>query len=78
MYVFFSLAKGFLGGASGKESTCNAGDSGDASSVPEWGRSPGGGHGNPLQYSCLQNRMDRGAWKTTVHRVAKTQTQFCR
>ena len=40
------------------------------------GRSPGGGHGNPLQYSCLENPMDRGAWRATVHRVAKSQTQL--
>ena len=52
-----------------------AGDIRDASSIPELGRSPGGGHGNPLQYSCLENPMDRGAWRTTVHRVAKSQTQ---
>ena len=47
-----------------KESTCNAGDLG---SIPGLGRSPGGGHGNPLQYSCLQDPMDRGAWWATVH-----------
>ena len=45
---------------SGKESTCNAGDTEDMGSVPGWGRSPGGGNGNPLQYSCLGNAMDRG------------------
>ena len=44
-------------------------------SIPGLGRSPGGGHGNPLQYSCLENPMDRGAWWATVHRVAKSQTQ---
>ena len=52
---------------SGKESACNAGDAGDLGSVPGWGRSPGGGHGNPLQYSCLENPIDRGAWWATVH-----------
>ena len=52
----------------GKESTCNAGDVG---SILVSGRSPGGGHGNPLQYSCLENLMDRGDWQATVHRVAK-------
>ena len=41
-------------------------------SIPESGRSPGGGHGNPLQYSCLENPMERGAWRATVHRVAKS------
>jgi len=43
-------------------------------SIPGSGRSPGGGHGNPLQYSCLENAMDREAWQATVHRVAKSQT----
>ena len=43
----------------------------DVSSMPGLGRSPGGGHGNPLQYSCLENPMDRGAWGTTVHRVTQ-------
>ena len=52
-------ALGFPGGSDGKESTCNAGDLG---SIPGLGRSPGGGHGNPLQYSCLENPMDRAAW----------------
>ena len=42
--------------------------------IPEWGRSPGGGHGNPPQYSCLENPMDRGAWWAAVHRVAKSRT----
>ena len=45
-----------------KESTCNAGDAGDLGSIPGLGRSPRGGHGNPLQYSCLENPMDRGVW----------------
>ena len=54
---------------SGKESAYNAGDMG---SVPGWGRSPGGGNGNPLQYSCLGNPMDRGAWWATVHGIAKS------
>ena len=56
---------------SGKESTCNAGDTG---SIPGLEKSPGGGHGNPLQYSCLENPVDRGAWRATVHMVAKSQT----
>ena len=43
-------------------------------SIPESGRSPGGGHGNPLQYSCLENPMDRGTWRATVHRVAELDT----
>ena len=43
---------------------------------PRWGRSPGEGHGNPRQYSCLENPMDRGAWQATVHGVVKSQTQL--
>ena len=49
----------------------NAGDIRGAASIPGSGRSPGGGNGNPLQYSCLENLMDRGAWRTTVHRLQK-------
>ena len=60
-----------LGSASGKESACNAGDPG---SIPETGRSPGEGNGNPLQYSCLENSMDGGAWEAAVHGVAKSDT----
>ena len=56
---------------SSKESTCQAGDMG---SIPGSGRSPEGGNGNPLQYSCLENSMDREAWQTTVHGVAKSWT----
>ena len=55
----------------GKESTCDPGDTGGRASIPGLGRSLGGGHGNPLQYSCLQNPMGRGAWWATVQRVAK-------
>ena len=57
----------------GKEYTCSAGDTG---SIPGSGRSPGGGHGNPLQYSCLENPMDTGAWRATVHGVEKSQTRL--
>ena len=53
------MAQSFPGGSISKESACNAGDPG---SIPGWGRSPGEGNGNPLQYSCLKNPMDRGAW----------------
>ena len=56
---------------SGKEFTCNEGDKGDADLIPGWRRSPGGGNGNPLQYSCLENLMDRGAWWASVHGIAK-------
>ena len=62
---------GFPGGSEGKESACNVGDLG---SIPGLGRSPGEGHGNLLQYSCLENPMDQGAWRATVHGVAKSQT----
>ena len=48
----------------------------EAGSIPGSGRSPGGGHGNPLQYSCLENPMDRGAWPAMVHRVTKSQTRL--
>jgi len=58
----------------GKESACNAGDAGNVDLIPEWERSSGRGNGNPLQYSCLENPMGRGAWQVTVHRVAKSQT----
>ena len=59
-----------------KNMPANVGDKGDAGSVPGSGRSPGGGHGCPLQYSCLENPMDRGAWEATVHRVTKNQTKL--
>ena len=60
---------GFPGDSDGKESTCNAGTVG---SIPGSGRSPGEGNGNPLQYSCLENSMDRGAWRATVCGVAQS------
>ena len=59
-----------------KNSPANAGDIRVVGSIPGSGRSPGGSHGNPLQYSCLENPMDRGAWQATVHRVTKNQTQL--
>ena len=62
---------GFPSGLDGKESACNAGDLG---SVHGLGRSPGEGNGYPLQYSCLENPMDRGAWQATAHGVAKSGT----
>ena len=55
-----------------KNLPANAGDVRDTGLIPESGRSPGGGHGNPLQYSCLENPMDRGAWQAIVHRVPKS------
>ena len=52
----------------------SVGDIRDVDSIPGLGRSPGGGHGNPFQYSCLENPMNRGAWQATVHGVTKSQT----
>ena len=62
---------GFPGGSDGKEPACNVGYRG---SIPGFGRSPGEGKGNQLQYSCLENSMDRGAWWSLVHGVAKSWT----
>ena len=56
------------------KSAYNAGAAGDVGLIPGWGISPGGGHGNPLWYSCLENLMDRGAWWATVHRVTGLDT----
>ena len=64
---------GFPGGSEGKASACNVGDMG---SIPGSGRPPGEGNGNPLQYSCLENSMDGGAWWATVHGVAKSWTRL--
>ena len=58
---------------SGKQSACNAGATGDTGLIPGSGTSPGEGYGNPLQYSSLENPMDRGASWATVHRIAKSQ-----
>ena len=69
-YVFYN-AYISPGGSYGKESACSAEDLG---SIPGSGRSPGGGHGNPLQYSGLENSMDRGAWRAIVHGAAKSWT----
>ena len=59
-----------------KKPTVNAGDLRDVNLIPGPGRSTGGGNGNPLQYSCLENPRDRGAWQATVHGVAKSWTQL--
>ena len=72
--ISISHAFFFPGGSDGKESACKAGVAGDPSSIPGSGRSPGGGHGNPLQSSCLQNPMNRGAWWATAHKVAESDT----
>ena len=61
----------FPGNSDSKESACNVGDQG---SIPGLGRSPGDRNGNPLQYSCLENPMDRGDWRATVHRVKELDT----
>ena len=62
----------FLGCSVVKNPPASAGDARDMGLIPELGRSLGGGHGNPLQYSCLENSMDRGAWWATVHGVAQS------
>ena len=61
------MLKGFPSGSVGKETACNAGDARDMGLIPELGRSSGKEHGNPLQHSCLENPMVRGAWGATVH-----------
>ena len=71
MITFLNM--GLPGGSDGKESTCDAGDPG---SIPGLGGSPGESNGYPLQYSCLENPMDRRAWQATVHGVAKSRTQL--
>ena len=67
---------GFPGGSAVKNPSANARDIRDEGWMPGLGRSPGGGNGNPLQYSCLENSMDRGVWWITVHGVAKSQTRL--
>ena len=69
----YSHYVGFPSGSDDKESACYVGDLG---SIPGLRRSPGEGHGNPFQYSLLENSMDRGAWQTIVLEVAKSQTQL--
>ena len=70
MYIYFP------GGSEVKNLPADVGDSRDAGLIPGLGRSPGGEHGNPFQYSCLGNPTDRGAWWATVHGVAKSWTQL--
>ena len=67
--------QGFPGGSVAQNSPANSYCAGDTGSIPGSGRSPGGGHGDTFQYSCLENPMDRGAWQATVHGVAKNHTQ---
>ena len=76
LIIVFSIFMGFPGDSVVKNLLARAGDAGDTGSVPGSGRPPGGGNDNPFQSSCLGNTMDRGAWWTTVHSVAKSQTQL--
>ena len=71
IYIYIVIYGGFPGGSDGKESAFNAGDLG---SIPRLGRSPGEENGNPLQYSCPENSMDREAWQATVHGVTELDT----
>ena len=72
-----TLSPGLPGWLSGEESACDAEGTEDATGlIPGSGRSPGGGHGDPLQCSCLENAMDRGAWWATIPEVTKSQTQL--
>ena len=75
-WLSFHSTMGFPGSASGEEPACNAGDARDLALIPGLGGSPGGEHGNPLQYSGLENPMDRWAWWVTVHGFAKSQTRL--
>ena len=63
---------GFPGSSAAKNLPANAGDAGDTGLIPGLGKSPGEGNGNPLQYFCMENSMDRGVWRVTVHRVTKS------
>ena len=67
---------GFPGGSAVKEFACSAGAAGDMHLIPGLGRSTGGEHGNPLQYSCRETLMDGGTWWAMVHKVTKSQTQL--
>ena len=75
IWTWLQCSNGLPRWLSGKESTCPWGDTRDTVSIPGLGRSPRGGNGNPLQYSCLENPTDRGAWRATAHGVTESQTQ---
>ena len=72
LYILYTYIYGLHQWLSSKESACNAGDTGDAGLIPGLGRSPWGRHGDPLQYSCLENSMDSGDRRVTVHGVAES------
>ena len=76
IYLSLLLIVGFPGGSVVKNPPADTGDAGDAGLIPGLGRSLGGGNGKPLQYSCMKNPKDRGAWQITVHGFAKSQTQL--
>ena len=71
---YLQQTRGLLQWLSSEESACDAEDAGDLGSIPGSGRFPGGRRGKPLQYSCLGNPMDKGAWPTTIHGVTKSRT----
>ena len=75
-YFSYYLVLGFPGGSVGKELSFYAGDAGGAGSIPGLGRSPGGGHGNLLQYSCPASPVGRGAWQATLHGATQGQTRL--
>ena len=74
--ILHSLASSFQVALVVKNPPADTGDKRDMGSIPESGKSPEGGHGNPLQFSCLKNSMDRRAWQATVHGVAKSRKQM--
>ena len=77
-YVYFTITGASQVALVVKNLPANEGDIRDMGLIPVFGRYPGGGHGNPLQYSCLENPMDRGAWRATVHGVSQSQTRLKR
>ena len=74
MHTHMHIYMGFPGGSAVKNLPANAGDLKDMGSIPDWRRFPGGGDGNPLHYSCLENPRDRGDWQATVHEFTKSWT----
>ena len=74
--MYMNYYVGFPGDLVVKNLPANAGDAGETGSISWLGRAPGGGNGNPLQYSCQENPLARGAWWATVHEVTKSQTRF--